>query len=256
MVSISPIHSKAALLIDEDTKRRRYMVISDLHIGFESHIYTRGITFDEEIFFDEMIRELSDLIKSNRVEAVILLGDLKSTVGGSISKQEWQKIPRFFKLLSETADIYFVPGNHDSNVRFLMPENINIMSSKGMVLDDTLLVHGHTMPTIARSYVKKIVMGHIHPVFLRHNSIINGQRVWIYLKIIKEAIFPTTQGTLDLVILPAFNRYLYAINERRYTKSISPIIDKAIKSNAVQQALVVSLDGSIVGDIETLLKII
>jgi uncharacterized protein len=255
VVSISPIHSKAALLIDEDTKKRRYMVISDLHIGFESHIYTRGITFDEMIFFDEMIRELSDLIESNKVQALILLGDLKSTVG-SISRQEWQKIPRFFKLLSEITDIYFVPGNHDSNIRFLMPENINVMSSKGMVLDDTLLVHGHTMPTTARSYIKKIVMGHIHPVFLRHNSVINGQRVWIYLKIIKEAIFPGSQGTLDLIILPAYNRYLYAINERRYTKSISPIIDKAIKSNAVQQALVVSLDGSIVGGIETLLKII
>jgi uncharacterized protein len=255
VVSISPIHSKAALLIDEDIKRQRYMVISDLHIGFESHIYTRGIAFDEKIFFDEMIQELSDLIKSNRVQAVILLGDLKSTVG-SISRQEWQKIPRFFKLLSEITDIYFVPGNHDSNIRFLMPENINVMSSKGMVLDDTLLLHGHTMPTTARSYIKKIVMGHIHPVFLRHNSVINGQRVWIYLKIIKEAIFPGSQGTLDLVILPAFNRYLYAINERRYTKSISPIIDKTIKSNAVQQALIVSLDGSIVGDIETLLKII
>ena len=255
MVSISPIHSKAALLIDEDIKRQRYLVISDLHIGFESHIYSRGIAFDEKIFFDEMIQELSDLIKSNRAQAVILLGDLKSTVG-SISRQEWQKIPRFFKLLSEITDIYFVPGNHDSNIRFLMPENINVMSSKGMVLDDTLLVHGHTMPTTARSYIKKIVMGHIHPVFLRHNSVINGQRVWIYLKIIKEAIFPGSQGTLDLVILPAFNRYLYAINERRYTKSISPIIDKAIKSNAVQQALIVSLDGSIVGDIETLLKII
>jgi putative SbcD/Mre11-related phosphoesterase len=255
VVSISPIHSKAALLIDEDIKRQRYVVISDLHIGFESHIYTRGIAFDERIFFDEMIGELSDLIKSNKAQAVILLGDLKSTVG-SISRQEWQKIPRFFKLLSEITDIYFVPGNHDSNIRFLMPENINVMGSKGMVLDDTLLVHGHTMPTTARSYIKKIVMGHIHPVFLRHNSVINGQRVWIYLKIIKEAIFPGSQGTLDLVILPAFNRYLYAINERRYTKSISPIIDKAIKSNAVQQALIVSLDGSIVGDIETLLKLI
>jgi putative SbcD/Mre11-related phosphoesterase len=255
VVSISPIHSKAALLIDEDTKKRRYMVISDLHIGFESHINTRGITFDEMTFFDEMIRELSDLIESNKVQALILLGDLKSTVG-SISRQEWQKIPLFFKLLSEITDIYFVPGNHDSNIRFLMPENINVMGSKGMVLDDTLLVHGHTMPTTARSYIKKIVMGHIHPVFLRHNSVINGQRVWIYLKIIKEALFPGSQGTLDLIILPAYNRYLYAINERRYTKSISPIIDKAIKSNAVQQALVVSLDGSIVGGIETLLKII
>ena len=165
-------------------------------------------------------------------------------------------IPQFFKFLSEVTDIYLVPGNHDSNIRFLMPENVNIMGSKGMILDDTLFIHGHTMPTIAKASIKRIVMGHIHPVFLRHNSVINGQRVWIYLKLIKKAIFPATQGDLDIVIVPAFNRYIYAINARHYTKSISPIITKAIKSNAVRQALLVSLDGSIVGDIESLLEII
>lgn len=255
MTTIRPISSKAALIIDEEIKRRRYIVISDLHIGFESQIYTRGINIDGETFFDEMIKDLSDLIKSNKVHAVILLGDLKSTIG-SISKQEWRKIPQFLKFLSEVADIYFVPGNHDSNIRFLIPENINVISSKGMVLDDTLLIHGHTIPTIARANIKRIVMGHIHPVFLKDDSVINGQRVWVYLKIIKNVIFPATQGALDIVIVPAFNRYLYAINERHYTKSISPIIAKAIKSNAIQQALVVSLDGSVVGDTETLLKIL
>jgi uncharacterized protein len=243
------------LLIDESVKKRRYMVISDLHIGFESRISTRGINIDEETFFDEIIKELSDLIKSNKIDAVILLGDLKSTIG-SITKQEWQKIPLFFRLLSEVTDIYLVPGNHDSNIRFLTEDNISIMGSKGMVLDDILLVHGHTMPTMAKENIKKIVMGHIHPVFLRHNSVVNGQPVWVYLKIIKKAIFPTMPGSLDIVIVPGFNRYLYAINERHYTKSISPIIARAIKSNAVQHALVVSLDGSIVGDTETLLKII
>jgi metallophosphoesterase superfamily enzyme len=137
-----------------------------------------------------------------------------------------------------------------------MPEDINVMSTKGMVLDDTLLIHGHTMPTIAKANIKRIVMGHVHPVFLRPNSVINGQRIWIYLKIIKSAIFPDTEGDLDIIIVPAFNRYLYAINERHYTKSISPIIAKAIKSNAIKQSILISLDGSVVGDIESLLKII
>ena len=255
MVSIRPIASKAALLIDEHRKRRRYIVISDLHLGFEYQISMRGINIDEQTFFEEMTTELYDIIKSNNIDAVILLGDLKSTIR-SISKYEWNIIPQFLKFLSEITDIYLIPGNHDSNIRFLMPENINVMSTKGMVLDDTLLVHGHTMPTIAKANIKRIVMGHIHPVFLRHNSVINGQRIWIYLKITKKAIFPGTQGDLDIVIVPAFNRYLYAINERHYTKSISPIISKAIRLNAVQQSMLVSLDGSIVGNIESLLKII
>jgi uncharacterized protein len=243
------------LLIDEQTKRRRYLAISDLHIGFESQMSTRGINIDEQTFFDEIRKELADLINFNKIDAVILLGDLKNSIQ-TINKYEWQMIPQFFKFLSEVTDIYLVPGNHDSNIRFLMPENVNIMGSKGMMLDDTLFIHGHTMPTIAKASIKRIVMGHIHPVFLRHNSVINGQRVWIYLKLIKKAIFPATQGDLDIVIVPAFNRYIYAINARHYTKSISPIITKAIKSNAVRQALLVSLDGSIVGDIESLLEII
>lgn len=255
MLSIRPIHSKAALLIDEQTKRRRYLAISDLHIGFESQMSTRGINIDEQTFFDEIRKELADLINFNKIDAVILLGDLKNSIQ-TINKYEWQMIPQFFKFLSEVTDIYLVPGNHDSNIRFLMPENVNIMGSKGMILDDTLFIHGHTMPTIAKASIKRIVMGHIHPVFLRHNSVINGQRVWIYLKLIKKAIFPATQGDLDIVIVPAFNRYIYAVNARHYTKSISPIITKAIKSNAVRQALLVSLDGSIVGDIESLLEII
>ncbi|MFL6419503.1 MAG: metallophosphoesterase [Nitrososphaeraceae archaeon] len=255
MVSIRPIASKAALLIDEHRKRQRYMVISDLHLGFEYEISIRGISIDEQAFFQEMTTELYDLIKFNQIDAVILLGDLKSTIR-SISKYEWHIIPQFLKLISEITDIYLIPGNHDNNIRLLMPENINVMSTKGMVLDDTLLIHGHTMATVAKANIQRIVMGHVHPVFLRPNSVINGQRVWIYLKIIKSAIFPGTQGDLDIVIVPAFNRYLYAVNERHYTKSISPIISKAIKSNAVKESMLVSLDGSIVGDIESLSKII
>ncbi|MDQ3869343.1 MAG: metallophosphoesterase [Thermoproteota archaeon] len=255
MVSIRPIASKAALLIDEHRKRQRYIVISDLHLGFEYQISIRGISIDGQGIFEEMTTELYDLIKSNQIDAVILLGDLKSTIR-SISKYEWHIIPQFLKFISEITDIYLIPGNHDSNIRFLMPEDINVMSTKGMVLDDTLLIHGHTMPTIAKANIKRIVMGHVHPVFLRPNSVINGQRVWIYLKIIKSAIFPGTEGDLDIIIVPAFNRYLYAINERHYTKSISPIIAKAIKSNAIKQSMLISLDGSVVGDIENLLKII
>jgi metallophosphoesterase superfamily enzyme len=193
-----------------------------------------------------MLEELRHLIKSNQLDGVILLGDVKSTIR-SISKQEWNQVPEFFRILSGHASIYVVPGNHDTYVRFLIPQNINIMSVKGMVMEETLLAHGHTMPSSARSSIKRIVMGHIHPVFSRCNSVINGRRIWLYLKVKREKIFPGTVGTLDIIIVPSFNKDVPMIH-KRYKKSISPIINRALEHNAIEQAMAVTLDGSIVAD--------
>jgi metallophosphoesterase superfamily enzyme len=194
-----------------------------------------------------MLEELRGLIKSNQLDGVILLGDVKSTIR-SISKQEWNQVPEFFRILSGHASIYVVPGNHDTTVRVLVPQNINIMSVKGMVLEGTLLVHGHTMPSSARASIKRIIMGHIHPVFSRCNSVLNGRRIWLYLKVRRETIFPGTVGTLDIIIVPAFNKDVPGMMNKRDAKSISPIIKRALQSNAIEQALAVTLDGSIVAD--------
>jgi metallophosphoesterase superfamily enzyme len=121
------------------------------------------------------------------------------------------------------------------------------MSVKGMVMGETLLAHGHTMPSSARSSIKRIVMGHIHPVFSRCNSVINGRRIWLYLKVKREKIFPGTVGTLDIIIVPSFNKDVPMIH-KRYKKSISPIINRALEHNAIEQAMAVTLDGSIVAD--------
>ena len=94
-------------------------------------------------------------------------------------------------MISNYTDIYFIPGNHDANIRFLIPDNINVFSMNGMLLADTLLLHGHTMPSNARlSAVKRIIMGHIHPVFLKQGSVLSGQRVWLRFQGKKMCIKP------------------------------------------------------------------
>ena len=249
MLSIRPLYPHPALLLEEKRTgiKRTYLVISDLHIGLEGELNLRGVIFDSKYSLNTMLEELCGLIKSNQLDGVILLGDVKSTIQ-SISKQEWNQVPEFFRILSGHASIYVVPGNHDTNVRFLVPQNINIMSVKGMVLEGTLLVHGHTMPSSARASIKRIIMGHIHPVFSRCNSVLNGRRIWLYLKVRRETIFPGTVGTLDIIIVPAFNKDVPGMMNKRDAKSISPIINRALQSNAIEQALAVTLDGSIVAD--------
>jgi uncharacterized protein len=244
------------LLLKEERTRptRSYLVISDLHIGFESDLNLQGIIVDSKYSLNTMSEELHHIIKSHRIDGVILLGDVKSSIR-NISKQEWNEIPEFFDMLSRQANIYLVPGNHDGRIRFLIPQNINIMSVKGMVLEETLLVHGHVMPSSARSSITRIVMGHIHPIFSKCDSVLDGRRIWIYIKVKSEMIFPGTAGTLDIVIMPSFNKEIYAIHKgyhksfhKGYHNSIAPIIKRAIEFNAIKKAMVVALDGSILSD--------
>lgn len=248
LVSIRLLYPHPALLLEEERigAKRSYLVISDLHIGFESDLNLRGVTVDSKYFLNTMLEELHDIIESHQLDSVILLGDVKSTIR-IISKQEWNEVPEFFRILSGYANIYLVPGNHDSRIRFLIPQNINIMSVKGMVLEETLLVHGHVMPSSARASIKRIVMGHIHPIFSKCNSVLDGRRIWLYLKVKSEMIFPATAGTLDIVIMPSF-KDVNAMVHKGYRKSISPIIKRALEFNAIKKAMVVTLDGSILSD--------
>jgi hypothetical protein len=61
-------------------------------------------------------------------------------------------------------------------------------------------------------------------------------------------IFPGSVGTLDIIIVPSFNKDVHTMIDKRYAKSISPIINRALQYNAIEQALAVTLDGSIVAD--------
>lgn len=246
-MKIRPLHPHAALLLEEGD--RRYVAISDLHIGLEAELGQKGITVKSSLV-KEMLDEILSLLDAEGAAGLVLLGDIKNTVG-SISKQEWDDIPEFFRQLSSRADVYLVPGNHDSNIRHLVPDSVNVISSKGMVIGDTLFVHGHSMPSDTRSHVSRLVMGHLHPVFLKKGSVVNGERVWVYLQVKKEALF-AEKGLLDIVVVPSFNRYLYATGERSYRKSTSPIMSRAVEGDAVQKCMIVTLDGSIVGDASVL----
>jgi putative SbcD/Mre11-related phosphoesterase len=239
-MKVRPLHPHAALLLDDD---RRYVAVTDLHIGLEAGLLDKGVSMASVA--PDMANELLKLVEQERADGVILLGDIKHTVG-SISKQEWDEIPTFLKQLAARTEVYLVPGNHDSNIRHLVPSIVNTVSAKGMTLGDTLLVHGHTMPSDMRSNVGRIVMGHVHPVFLKKGSVIHGQRVWIYLQGHKEALFPSERGAIEVVVVPSFNPHLYA-GEKWHHRSMSPILTRVVQAG-VEKCIVATLDGSVVGD--------
>ena len=252
-MKVRPLHPHAALLLQDD-KEKKYIAVSDLHLGFEAELASKGVTLRHNSV-QEMAAELSQLVRSEGADGVILLGDIKHKVG-SISRQEWEDIPSLLKKLGAISQVYVIPGNHDGNIRHLVTDELTLISSKGMLLEDTLFVHGHSMPSNLRSGIKRIVMGHLHPVFLKEGSVVNGERVWIHLRARKQALFDQV-GSVDVVVVPSFNQYLYAYGPKSYHKSISPIINRIAKEpGGIEDCIVARLDGSVIGDSEVLQNII
>ena len=241
MLQTRIVPSKPALVL-EDTKKS--IVVTDIHIGFENSMSSNEIFIGKNSTINETINEVLEIIDIENPDSVIFLGDVKSSIK-SISRNEWEEVPRFFKKISEKCDTVLVPGNHDANIQRLVPDNISMISSTGMVEENVLLTHGHTMPSENFSHVDKIIMGHLHPVFFQEDSVVNGQRVWVSIKTNKEEIFPNKSGELEIIIIPSFNKYFYATYRKKYKKSISPIIDK-IKT--ISAARIITLDGTIIGD--------
>ena len=241
MLQTRIVPSKPALILEGEKKN---LIVADIHIGFENSMSSNKIFIGKNSTINELIQELTKIIDIEKPDSVILLGDIKSSVK-NIARNEWDEIPLFFKKIREQCDVILVPGNHDANIQRLIPNNISMISSTGMVDENILLTHGHVMPSKNFSHVDKIIMGHLHPVFFQEDSIINGQRVWVSIKTEKENIFPNKTGEIEIIIVPSFNKYFYATHRKQYKKSISPIINK-IKT--ISKAKIITLDGTIIGN--------
>ncbi len=235
------ISGKPALIVEGNKK---HLVVTDLHIGFESNFASNEIFLGKNTTINETINEISEIIQLEKPDSLILLGDLKSSIK-NISKFEWNEVPLFLEKIKKICNVVLVPGNHDANIQRLVPDGVSLISSIGMVEENILFTHGHAMPSENFSHVDKIIMGHIHPVFFQKDSIINGQRVWVSLKTKKEQIFPSQSGEIEIIVVPSFNKYLYSTNKKKYKKSISPIMEK-IKE--ISTARIVTLDGTPIGD--------
>ena len=237
-----------ALMVEGDKKS---LVITDLHLGFESKLSLNNIFLGKNKTVNEITKDIEHIINKTKPDSLILLGDVKSGIK-SITKTEWETVPIFFESITKLIDTILVPGNHDANIEKLIPNGITLASSKGIIVDDILLTHGHTMPSENFSQVNTIVMGHVHPVFFQKESLINGERVWVSIKCQKQKIFHSKSGELEVIILPSFNRYFYTTQKKFYKKSIAPILEKM----DVIQAKIVTLDGTIIGNEQLLSSVI
>jgi len=83
MVVTKIVPSQAALILEGKT---RNLVVTDLHIGFESSLASNGVFLGKNTSINETISELYKIIDTTKPDSLILLGDVKSSIK-SISKK-------------------------------------------------------------------------------------------------------------------------------------------------------------------------
>lgn len=253
MTKAYPIYNHAALILEKEerikNKKKLYLILSDLHLGFEYELIKKGININSNTILNNILIDINEITKSHKIDGIVILGDIKSSIS-EISQIEWNIIPTFFERLSRNIDIILVPGNHDANLTRFIPDHVITCNASGLVIDDTLLLHGHSLPNKVKSNINKIIMGHVHPVFFDPKSTVHGKRLWVYLKVKKESLFGLKKGVMEIIIVPTFNKYFYSSTSsyRSFATSISPIINIINKQNAILSSMVLTLEGSNIGN--------
>jgi len=251
-----PLYPYPILMI-ETSGYKNFLVISDIHIGLEDKIRRNGILIDPRQNIDSSIRLMTNIHWETGVNELIILGDLKSSIR-IITRTEWDNVPYFLESLNKLFNIYLIPGNHDGNIKQLIPENVNLMRSKGIEFDNILLTHGHTLPRIGMN-VEKIIVGHLHPIIQKEGSILQGNKIWVKINLTKKDLLEKNhkQNTrkLEMIIMPHFNNILdYYGKRNRNTsgtsgKSKLPLLDNMVNrlNWSIEKAFLFTMDGSIIG---------
>lgn len=245
MTTIIPLYPHPILLL-ENSNEEKYLVITDIHIGYKENNLELGVLIEQKKIIEEMLDLLISIANENKIKNLIILGDLKSSTK-IITKVEWKYVRYFLSSLSTIYNIYLIPGNHDGNLNYLIPNNtINLISAKGMELYDTLLTHGHTIPKIGEN-INKIITGHLHPRFIKDGSILNGQKVWI--RIILERSIKNHEKDVEFIVIPQFDKNINYFENKSRGKTKLPLLNNLIlkKNWKISQAFIISLDGSIMG---------
>ena len=248
-MKLEPIPNEPALLLET---RKRVLIIADLHIGLEAELREAGINIPSQT--EKIAKHLLELCQAHTIDEVIIAGDVKHNVPLT-SRQEHFEIPLVFERLKDVVEeVHVSPGNHDGNLRFLLPQWVNIHSAKGFVHGKIGFFHGHTWPAKEVMKCKTVIMAHEHPhiQFIETLGDRDSRPCWVRAQFISEKTaehYPDSSP--ELIIIPTFNSLCggNALNDPS-EKYLSPVVKNGLVD--IEYAKIYLLDGTNLGQLKDL----
>jgi putative SbcD/Mre11-related phosphoesterase len=229
------------------------LLISDLHLGLEKEMARKG--FRLPAYSVKMVARVRDLADRYHATSLAVLGDVKHTVG-KVEDIDWGVVPWFFDTmldLFETVDV--VPGNHDGNIKTVLPPKVKLHPSHGVVIGQGRgkigLAHGHAWPSREAIATRNLVIGHSHFTYEMKDSLGSRTResVWVSAtydvhQLMEGAGYESrTKGKGKLTVMPSFNRMVggQPIN-RSKSFQFGPVLSS--RSVSLEEADIFLMDGT------------
>ncbi|MCX6817310.1 MAG: metallophosphoesterase [Candidatus Aenigmarchaeota archaeon] len=238
------------------------LVIADLHIGVEYGYYKSGIRIPSNT--PGLLKAIKELIGLTGARNLIMLGDVKHKVPGS-TKQELREIPEFLSELGRKTSIDIATGNHDTDLKNFLPENVRLHPSAGFAKDGFFFLHGHAWPDEKFLKADYVFVGHEHPQIEFRDKLGHRfyEQVWIRAELDRVKLakkYKNLPSKLpELIMVPKFNRLSggismnYSMPEiEREHKNEQSGIGVLVRSARLRTAKVYMLDGTFLGELKDL----
>ncbi len=192
-MEFSEIHG--ASIVDLALKVEDYLVISDLHLGYEQSLNAEGIMVPK-FQYPLIIERLKEIQDKSSCSDIVVNGDLKHEFS-QISRQEWNETQEFLEYLKANFDdIMLIKGNHDNFTKFIA-EKSDLQVEESFQIGESLVLHGDKIPShLKETEALNLIIGHEHPCI----GLRNGERV--------EKIKCYLAGKYrewNLLVMPSFN---------------------------------------------------
>lgn len=226
-----------ALLIND------YLIISDLHLGYEYALNREGFMIPR-FQYKKIIEQLKEILNASNATKIIINGDLKHEFG-KISKQEWDEVMDFIEFLKKYFnEIILIKGNHDNFTGFIA-EKSGLKVYENYSVENYIVMHGDKIPPNFKEIEENtIIIGHEHPsIGLR-----NGERV--------EKVKCFLKGNVNdkkFIVMPSFN-FITEGSDCLQEKTISPFL-KGVSLGDFEVFAVENFEVMNFGKIKNLLKI-
>jgi hypothetical protein len=229
------------------------LLISDLHLGLEKEMAKKG--FSLPAYSIKMVGRIRDLAERYRATSLAVLGDVKHTVG-KVEDIDWGVVPWFFDTMLDLFEaVEVVPGNHDGNIRTVLPSRVKLHPSQGTVIGQGRgrvgLAHGHAWPSEEAIATKNLVIGHSHFTYEMKDALGSRTResVWVSAtydvpQLMEGAGYHSrAKGKGKLTVMPPFNRMVggQPIN-RSKSFQFGPVLSS--RSVSLEEADIFLMDGT------------
>lgn len=205
---VQPVPGQPAATVE--TGGERLLVAADFHAGLEVSLRRDGVELESAA--TDRRDALLGLVRSERPDRVVLLGDVATAIGAP-GDEERAELDTLFGALTEHAAVAVVKGNHDGDLGQVLAalghESVTVSDGEGVRFGDIGFAHGHTWPAPDVVTAETVCFAHEHPQ-VRLTDEVGGartERVWLRGRLAPEPFreHVGVHPTGDCVVFPAFN---------------------------------------------------